>query len=153
TTQDVPTLDSKSSDIKWDLISPDPDSVSFQVDAGSTKAIRLETTRGASAPPYVNEYQIVAASLVAAGTAGLRGQFVRLDLPGDSSLFPRHPQDKDKKTINLAELQVFHGEQNIALRKKARQSSGGRESRLAPENALDGNTVGNDQGNPYAHTD
>jgi tetratricopeptide (TPR) repeat protein len=69
-------------------------------------------------------------------------------LPGDNSQFPRHPADQDKKTINLAELQVFHGDQNIALRKKARQSS----TLYAPENAVDGNTVGNDQGNPYAHT-
>ncbi|HEY2252924.1 MAG TPA: discoidin domain-containing protein, partial [Planctomycetaceae bacterium] len=47
--------------------------------------------------------------------------------------------------------QVFQGDQNIALRKKARQSSSG-EARLAPEGAVDGNTVGNDAGNPYAHT-
>jgi tetratricopeptide (TPR) repeat protein len=78
----------------------------------------------------------------------LRGRFVRLDLPGDNSQFPRHPDDKHWKTINLAELQVFHGDQNIALRRKARQSS----TQYAAENAVDGNTVGNDGGNPYAHT-
>src|SRR5262249_20334527 len=84
----------------------------------------------------------------------LRGQFVRLDLPGDNRQFPRHPSDGGKKAINLAELQVCRGDQNIALRKKARQSSDypGGGPGLAPENAVDGNTVGNDSGNPYAHT-
>ncbi len=53
--------------------------------------------------------------------------------------------------INLAELQVFRGEQNIALRKKARQSSNF-DTLLVAERAVDGNTVGNDRGNPYAHT-
>src|SRR5262249_35854728 len=75
------------------------------------------------------------------------GRFVRLDLPGDNSRFPRHPADKDKKTINLAELQVFHGDENIALRKKARQSTGS-----GAENAVDGNTLGTDNVAPYAHT-
>jgi hypothetical protein len=82
----------------------------------------------------------------------VRGQFVRLDLPGDSRQFPRHPDDGDNKTINLAELQVFQGDQNIALRKKARQSSSLAGINYAPQNAVDGNTAGNDQGNPYAHT-
>src|SRR5262249_17623380 len=72
---------------------------------------------------------------------GLRGQFVRLDLPGDNSQFPRHPDDRDKKTINLAELQVFQGGQNIALRKKARLSSDLGNEQVA-ENAVDGNTSG-----------
>jgi tetratricopeptide (TPR) repeat protein len=82
----------------------------------------------------------------------LRGRFVRLDLPGENSQFPRHPADKDKKTINLAELQVFRGGQNIALRKKARQSTNGYPNARGAENAVDGNTRGEDNGPPYAHT-
>jgi formylglycine-generating enzyme required for sulfatase activity len=110
----------------------------------------LSPTSGTS---VFNEYRTFAADMKA-----LRGRFVRLDLPGDNRQFPRWPADQDKKSINLAELQVFHGDKNIALRKKARQSSNllgtafGDGSRLAPENAVDGNTAGNDQGNPYAHT-
>jgi formylglycine-generating enzyme required for sulfatase activity len=117
--------------------------------ARSKTKIFRSTTSGA---PFFNEYRATA-SIGVSGPGALRGQFVRLDLPGDNSQFPRHSGDKDKKTINLAELQVFHGDQNIALRKKARQSSTIGQSRLAPQNAVDGNTVGNDQGNPYAHTD
>src|SRR5579884_12549 len=82
----------------------------------------------------------------------LRGQFVRLDLPGDNNQFPRYAPDRDKKTINLAELQVFHGDQNIALRKKARQSTDGYPNGRGAENAVDGNTRGEDNGPPYAHT-
>src|SRR5262249_21286931 len=104
--------------------------------------------------PFFNEYRTVAASMGATQSGVLRGQFVRLDLPGDNSQFPRYPADKDTKTINLAELQVFHGDQNIALPKKARQSSTWEgQRRLAPESAVDGNTVGNnDSADPYAHT-
>jgi tetratricopeptide (TPR) repeat protein len=119
-------------------------------------AVRIETSTHASAPtngaPLFNEYLAVAASTGASRPWVLCGQFVRLDLPGDNSQFPRHPADKHMKTINLAELQVFRGDQNIALRKKARQSTSPGGSRLAAENAVDGNTVGNDAGNPYAHT-
>jgi WD40 repeat protein/tetratricopeptide (TPR) repeat protein len=118
------------------------------------RAVRIESSTNALTPtngaPFFNEYQTIAASMARAGA--LRGQFVRLDLPGDNSRFPRSPADKEKKTINLAELQVFHGDQNIALRKKARQSSTYQESRTGPERAVDGNIVGNDSGNPYAHT-
>ena len=71
----------------------------------------------------------------------LKGQFVRLDLPGDNSKFPRWPADGDKKTINLAECQVFQGDQNIALRKRARQSSSF--SDQFAERAVDGSTAGN----------
>jgi tetratricopeptide (TPR) repeat protein len=110
------------------------------------RAVRIETS--------THEYQTVAATMAVRRPGALRGQFVRLDLPGDNNQFPRAPNDGDKKAINLAELQVFHGDQNIALRKKARQSSTlWGQGRLAPENAVDGNTVGNDSGNPYAHTD
>jgi tetratricopeptide (TPR) repeat protein len=116
------------------------------------RAVRIETSTHASAPtsgaPFFNEYLAVSASTGASRPWVLRGQFVRLDLPGDNSQFPRHPDDKQWKTINLAELQVFHGDHNIALRKKARQSS----TQYAAENAVDGNTVGHDGGNPYAHT-
>src|SRR5262249_50744555 len=113
--------------------------VRFQPGRQPVRAVRIETSTHTVPPnngaPFVNEYGAVAASMDASGPWVLRGQFVRLDLPGDNSQFPRLPADKDKKTINLAELQVFHDDQNIALRKKARQSS----TLYAPENAVDGN--------------
>ncbi len=127
--------------------------VRWQAGPQPVRAVRVETSTHAVAPKsgasFFNDYQIVTANMAA---GALRGQIVRLDLPGDSSEFPRHPADKGKKTINLAELQVFRGDQNIALRKKARQSSTAGDARVAPEGAVDGNTDGNDGGNPYAHT-
>ncbi len=95
--------------------------------------------------------KIVAARMTTSQAGAVQGQFVRLDLPGSSRQFPRCPPDDDKKCINLAELQVFQGSQNIALRKKASQSSN-YNNVLVAERAVDGNTRGNDQGNPYAHT-
>ena len=133
-------------------------SVRWQPGPQPVRAVRIETSTHASTPGsgvlFFNEYRTFAVSMGASRPGVLRGQFVRLDLPGDNRQFPRHPADRDKKTINLAELQVFHGEQNIALRKKARQSSDwpGGGSRLAAQNAVDGNTAGTDSGNPYAHT-
>ncbi len=130
-----------------------PDAIRWQPGSAPPQALRIETsskplTSANRSAPF-SEYQIIAASM-ATPTGALRGRFVRLDLPGDNRQFPRYTDDQEKKYINLAELQVFQGEQNIALAKKATSSSG--DGRLAPEGAVDGNTVGNDDGNPYAHT-
>src|SRR5262249_34198887 len=99
--------------------------VRWQAGPQPVRAVRIETSTHALTPtsgaPFFNEYQTVAATMARPGA--LRGRFVRLDLPGDNSQFPRHPPDQAKKAINLAELQVFHGDQNIALRKQARLSS------------------------------
>jgi WD40 repeat protein/serine/threonine protein kinase/tetratricopeptide (TPR) repeat protein len=142
------------------LVEPAPtknqQTVRWQLGPQPVRAVRIETSTHALPPkndvPFFNESLTALAGMAVSRPGALRGQFVRLDLPGDNRRFPRHPSDKDKKTINLAELQVFHGDRNIALRKKVRQSSSLAGSRYAPENAVDGNTVGNDQGNPYAHT-
>ena len=146
------------------------ETVRWQPAVGPVQALRIESsTHGA---PLFNEYQIVAARMATSQPGTLRGQFVRLDLPGDSRQFPRHPSDGNKKCINLAELQVFQGDQNIALRRKVRQSStlypaeyavdgntaandrGNRRIYSSPDGSLwvDGNTAANDRGNPYAHT-
>jgi formylglycine-generating enzyme required for sulfatase activity len=132
--------------------------VRFRGGPHGVRAVRIETSSRASVAtigaPFFNEYVAVAADIDASPPGVLQGQFVRLDLPGDHRQFPRHPDDQDRKSINLAELQVFQRDRNIALRKPARQSADfpGGGSRLAPQNAVDGNTVGNDQNNPYAHT-
>jgi membrane-associated protease RseP (regulator of RpoE activity) len=129
------------------------DAIRWQLGSRAPQAIRIETSSrpvsSANREADFSEYQIIAASM-AAPSSELRGRFVRLDLPGDNRQFPRYASDQEKKYINLAELQVFQGESNIALGKKATSSSG--EGRLAPEGAVDGNTVGNDDGNPYSHT-
>jgi tetratricopeptide (TPR) repeat protein len=119
--------------------------VRWQPGPQPVRAVRIETSTRARAPtsggPFFNEYRVVAASMGASRPWVLRGRFVRLDLPGDNSRFPRYPDDRDKKTINLAELQVFQGGRNIALRKKARLSSDLGNEQVA-ENAVDGNTSG-----------
>jgi hypothetical protein len=70
----------------------------------------------------------VAGSLVPPGSTSLPGRFVRVELPGD------------KKMLSLAEVQVFSGEENVALRGTATQSSTAYDgpARLA----IDGNTNG-----------
>jgi hypothetical protein len=112
-------------------------------------ALRVETSSDASPPagdvPAFSEYQILSTKLP---EQGFRGRFLRLDLPGNSTRFPRHPSDKNTKTVNLAEFQVLQGDKNIALGKPARQSS----PTYPAERAVDGNTVGNDTTNSYAHT-
>src|SRR5436190_463280 len=62
------------------------------------------------------------------------------------------PSDPIINVLNLAELQVFRGDDNIALGKTARQSSEFERSRLPADRAVDGNTTGNDRTNSYAHT-
>jgi serine/threonine protein kinase len=70
---------------------------------------------------------------------GLKGRYVRIEIPG-------------KAVLNLAEVQVFSGDANIALQGNATQSSvdwGGK-----PEFAIDGNTDGdNSKGGKVSHTD
>jgi WD40 repeat protein/tetratricopeptide (TPR) repeat protein len=135
---------------------PEQQTVRWQPGPQPVRAVRIETSTHALAPkdgtPFFNEYQAVAVGMAVSRPGALQGQFVRLDLPGDNSEFPRQPQLKDKKTINLAELQVFHGDQNIAFRKKARQSTNLYPRGRGAENAVDGNTRGDDNGPPYAHT-
>lgn len=132
------------------------------------RAVRVETAAAetpANEAARFKDYTIAAAEDIGSRARTLRGRFVRLDLPGDSSQYPRFLPDKDLKTINLAELQVFHGSVNLALRKSVRQStliygpssvSPGTAyplmSNYSPEYAVDGNTRGHDQGHPYAHT-
>jgi WD40 repeat protein len=118
-----------------------------RIDAGTHDAAPASGT-SASGTPLFEEHRIIATGMA----AGVRGRFVRLDLPGDNAQFPRHGPDKDRKAINLAELQVFHGGQNIALRKNARQSSSWDDASYGPDRAVDGNTLGDHQANRYAHT-
>lgn len=114
-------------------------------------AIRIDSSSVASPTagqsPEFTEYQILSARLP---NQMLRGRYVRLDLPGVNSRYPRYENDEDSKFINLSELQVFQGDRNIALNKKATASSG--DGNYSPDRAVDGNTSGNDVTRSYAHT-
>ena len=67
-----------------------------------------------------------------------RGRFVRIDLPGKN------------KILNIAEVQVFSGNANIALKGKASQA--GTYADAGAGRAIDGNTDGNYQAGSVAHT-
>jgi hypothetical protein len=67
-----------------------------------------------------------------------RGRFVRIDLPGKN------------KIINIAEVQVFSGNDNVALKGKASQA--GTYADAVAGRAIDGNTDGNYQAGSVAHT-
>ncbi len=70
----------------------------------------------------------VTATLNPPSGAAVKGRFVRIELPGKA------------KFLSLAEVQAFHGAENVALRGEAKQSSTdfGGDARLA----IDGNTNG-----------
>jgi hypothetical protein len=59
---------------------------------------------------------------------GIRGRYVRIELPGE------------KRILSLAEVEVFSGDDNVAPKGKASQSSTSHEG--APERAVDGNKDG-----------
>ena len=68
----------------------------------------------------------------------LRGRYVRVELPGHNRI------------LHLAEVQVFHSDENLALHGKATQSSTdfGGDARLA----IDGNTNGDYENHSVSHT-
>lgn len=115
----------------------------------SVQAVRVETTlpNAADNQTAPRAYQMVATSRADPAGGRLRGRFIRLDLPGENEQFSRDPHDMNHRMLNLAELQVFQGEQNIALHKSAVQSSilGG----SGPDRAVDGET---DSRKSHAHT-
>jgi len=98
-------------------------------------ALRLEALPDASlpggGPGHAGGNFVVSrvlASVMPPDGASLQGRYVRVDLPGQDKL------------LSLAEVQVFSGSDNVALKAKAKQSStdfGG-----AAKLAIDGNTDG-----------
>ena len=124
-------------------VSPGVNTDTYQVEAplaGSTiRALRLEapaddSLAGDGAAPSKKHVgkgfgvTRVAATLASSERSAIRGQFVRVELPGPG------------KRLSLAEVQVFRGAENVALRGEAKQISTdfGGEARLA----IDGNTDG-----------
>lgn len=104
--------------------------------AATAAVVPAATT--ATPPAVVKKSEGPAAPVPATGP-GIKGRFVRLEIPG-------------KAVMNLAEVQVFSGETNLAAKGTATQSSIDWDGR--PELAIDGNTDGDKgQGNSVMHTD
>ena len=117
--------------------SPDKDTytLKLQVSAAGARALRLEALTDDSLPMHgpgrsdsgnfmLNELQVT----LKTSTVPKRARFVRIELPGE------------KRILSLAEVQVFSGGDNVALRGKASQSSVDFDG--PPERAIDGNTDG-----------
>jgi hypothetical protein len=113
-------------------------------------ALRLEvlppetaanSTLGTPANDYSENSRVtrVRAALVPPGVqSGAKARFVRIELPGKGKL------------LQLAEVQVFSGGENVALRGEARQSSTYAEA--VAKRAIDGNTAGEYEIGSVAHT-
>jgi tetratricopeptide (TPR) repeat protein len=129
------------------------DTLRVEANVGLVKALKIETSTHDSPPkdgsPFFNEYQILTTRSPALAAGACTGRYVRVDLPGDNKQFPRLASDGDSKFLNLAELQVFQGDRNIALRKRARQSCTWED--WVAERAVDGATDGGFH--TIAHTD
>ena len=69
----------------------------------------------------------------------VQGQFVRIELPGKN------------RVLSLAEIAVYENQKNVALKKRATQSSIGFGGRA--ERAVDGNTDGNYHNDSVSHTE
>lgn len=95
-------------------------------------------TTAASAAPAAKKSEGPAAPVPATG-AGIKGRYVRIEIPG-------------KAVLNLAEVQIFSGDANLAVKGTATQSSIDWDGR--PELAIDGNTDGDKgKGSSVMHTD
>jgi len=128
-------------------VEPGTDTVTLPDAGHSLGAVRIETSPDANGVPF-KEYQIVSTRLPA---EGFFGQYVRIDLPGDSKQFPRKRETGDFKILSLAEVQVFDGEKNLARSGRASQSTTGYGG--APERAVDGNTSGDWSAGSVTHTE
>ena len=113
-------------------------SLPLQSDVNTTlSAVRIETRPVTS---DVANFVItqVRASILPPGNVRQTGRFVRIDLPGNG------------KMVSLAEVQVFDGGENVALKGAAKQSS---TDFAGPANyGNDGNTVGNYKAKSTTHT-
>lgn len=108
-------------------------------------AVRLEVFSDARLGPengpgrHQGNFVLSEFELVAGAESGSKlGRYVRIDLPGDA------------KIINIAEVQVFSGDENVALQGKATQD--GQYADAAAGRAIDGNTDGDYNQGSVAHT-
>jgi len=97
----------------------------------------ISTSSGQTASPKLSDTKSNAPA--AAVPAGVKGRFVRIEIPGSKSI------------LNLAEVEVFSGGKNIAPSGTATQSSVSQDGK--PELAIDGNTDGDKgKGKSVTHT-
>ena len=113
--------------------------------AGKLQAVRLETLPDATLPGQGAGFgggnfvlSKVSATITPPNGTRLNGRFVRVELPGKG------------RFLHLAEVQVFRGADNVALKGMAKQVSTdyGGEAKFA----IDGNTDGNYVKNSVSHT-
>jgi hypothetical protein len=111
----------------------------------SLTALRLSTIPNASLPSKGAGFAggnfvvtRVQASIIPPGNVRQTGRFVRIELPGNP------------KILSLAEVQVFNGAENVALKGKATQSS--TDYAGPPNYAIDGKTDGNFTAKSTTHT-
>lgn len=119
----------------WTALEPiEADIIELPATAAPIQALKIESSTHSSPPSVANllynEYQILPAVSPLPPPGIIRGQYVRIDIPGDN------------KILSLAEVQVFQGDENIALSQPTSQSSLGL-SRAGAEKAVDGITDGN----------
>lgn len=125
----------------------DTTTVLLPAPAGPLAALRLEVLPDPSLPGSGvghagGNFVItrISAAIVPQEDQRPKGRFVRIESPGE------------KRFIHLAEIQVFSGADNLALKGKASQSSTGFGG--VPERAIDGNTNGHYfEGNSVTHTE
>ncbi|MEO5803932.1 MAG: DUF1553 domain-containing protein [Verrucomicrobiota bacterium] len=120
--------------------------VTLRSTVSNLSALRLEVLADESLPAngpgrnatgnfLLNQFE---ASYQPNAKAAQQAQFVRIELPGENRI------------LSLAEVQVFKGETNLALKGKATQSSVDFEG--PPQLAIDGNTNGNFDVTKTTHT-
>ena len=115
--------------------------IQFQTQQQAVTGFRLEAfaeqarAPKASAPGIAGEIQINATRL---DGKPFRGRYVRIEIPDRSEY------------LHMAEVQVFSGDENVALGGTARQSSTGWDA--IANRAIDGNTNGNWGANSVSHT-
>jgi hypothetical protein len=117
----------------------DTDTYTIELPANGDKlsALRLETMPSAGFGNFVIT-ELKAEVVPPATKAAPSARFVRIELPGD------------KKMLQLAEVQVFSGKDNLALKGVAKQSS--LYTDAAAKRANDGNTDGEYAKGSVAHT-
>jgi hypothetical protein len=136
-TEQVAKLDAEIANAKK---SADPSDTELQGWVAS-----LDTSKVAWSPPPQRPARVtairgktVSAEILANGQVEVQGRFVRVSLPGR------------KQYLQIAEVQVFAGDTNLAKAKPARQSSTGYAG--PAEFAVDGNTNGVYTGKSTTHT-
>jgi hypothetical protein len=118
--------------------------VELPLEAPRMAGLRIEASRGSRKPESPEGLDSffaisrVTARILRTEKSGLTGRYVRVELPGK------------EKILSLAEVQVFSGKENLALRGEASQSSTDFDG--PAKLAIDGNTDGDYEKKSTTHT-